>query len=209
MATSAGKRAAGPRKGTATTAEGRATVSRILEVTREILTNPEAGELSMRNVASRAGLHLANVQYYFKTRDDLVHALIKDTGQQYQQAYEELLTHTPDNPVERFRAIVRFNLEDGFKAETRALFIEFWALMKALSAIYPLEPPEEISRRTTLIAALTEGLMVVRGAHSARTQEGKKLIDRAFQTAMTIAQGADQDSRLSGQIALGLPPGLD
>ncbi len=207
-------------------------MARILEVTREILTNPEAGELSMRNVASRAGLHLANVQYYFKTRDDLVHALIKDTGEQYQQAYEELLTHTADDPVERFRAIVRFNLEDGFKAETRALFIEFWALMneldehsgrllgelyainirqlgEALSAVYPLEPPEEISRRTTLIAALTEGLMVVRGAHSTRTLEGKKLIDRAFETAMTIAQGTDQDFRQAAQIALGLPPGLD
>jgi AcrR family transcriptional regulator len=224
MASGALKRAAGPRPGTATTAEGRATVARILEVTRELLTSPGVGELSMRSVADRAGLHLANVQYYFKTRNDLVHALIQDTGARYQQSYDELNARIGDDPVARFRAIVRFNIEDVFKRETRALFLRFWALMnelddysgrmlgelyaintgqlsRALAAIYPLEAPEEILRRTTMIAALTEGLMMVRGARTARSIEGSQLIDRAFETAMTLAQSGSPATRLSKRLS--------
>jgi AcrR family transcriptional regulator len=212
MARTATKLNAGPRKGTATTAEGQATVARILEVTRDILTNADAGELSMRNVAARAGLHLANVQYYFRTREDLVRALITDTGERYQRWYDQLIARAGPSPLSRFQAIVRFNLEDGYKPETRALFVQFWALLneldahtgrllgelyainvaqlgRALAAVYPTVPPEEISRRTTLIAALTEGLMVVRGPQGARSPEADSMIDRAFDLAMQIAAG--------------------
>ena|SRR5579864_2284749 len=210
MAPKAAAKAAGPRKGTATTAEGQATVARILDVTRDILTQADAGELSMRNVASRAGLHLANVQYYFRTREDLVHAFIADTGERYQRAYDALMTEAGDDALQRFRAIVRFNLEDVYKPETRALFVQLWALLneldahsgrllgelyainiaqlgQALAAVYPTMSSEEIARRTTLIAALTEGLMVVRGPQASRTPEADRLIERAFALAMHVA----------------------
>ncbi len=201
---------AGPRRGTATTAEGRATVARILDMTRDILTHADAGELSMRNVASRAGLHLANVQYYFPTREDLVHAFIADTGERYQRAYDALMAEAGDDALQRFLAIVRFNLEDVYKPETRALFVQLWALLneldahsgrllgelyainiaqlgRALAAVDPSLHPDEIARRTTLIAALTEGLMVVRGPQPSGTPEADRLIERAFAQAMRIA----------------------
>lgn len=210
MASKLTTRMAGPRRGTATTAEGRATVARILEVTRDILTQADAGELSMRNVASRAGLHLANVQYYFPTREDLVHAFIADTGERYQRAYDALMNEAGDDARQRFAAIVRFNLEDVYKAETRALFVQLWALLneldihsgrllgelyainiaqlgRALAAVHPMLHPVELARRTTLIAALTEGLMVVRGPQPAGTPEANRLIERAFALAMSIA----------------------
>ncbi|MBV8852135.1 MAG: TetR/AcrR family transcriptional regulator, partial [Sinobacteraceae bacterium] len=127
-------RTAGPRRGTATTAGGRATVGRILDVTRDILTHADAGELSMRNVATRAGLHLANVQYYFPTREDLVHAFIAETGERYQRAYDALMIEAGDDALRRFVAIVRFNLEDVYKTETRALFVQLWALLNEIDA---------------------------------------------------------------------------
>ena len=203
-------RTAGPRRGTATTAEGRATVGRILDVTRDILTHADAGELSMRNVATRAGLHLANVQYYFPTREDLVHAFIAETGERYQRAYDALMSEAGDDALQRFVAIVRFNLEDVYKTETRALFVQLWALLneldahtgrllgelyainigqlgRALAAVDPSLHPDEIARRTTLIAALTEGMMVVRGPQPSGTAEADRLIERAFALAMRIA----------------------
>jgi hypothetical protein len=63
---------------------------------------------------------------------DLRSREINDTGERYQKAYDKLRAKTADDPGKRFRAIVRFNLEDSFNPETRALFIQFWALLNNL-----------------------------------------------------------------------------
>src|SRR5215472_595903 len=198
----------GIRKGTAITAEGQATVARIFEASREVLSRANAGEFSMRNIATRAGLRLANVQYYFKTREDLVLALINDTGERYQKAYDKLRAKTADDPGKRFRAIVRFNLEDSFNPKTRALFIQFWALLnnldghagnllgklyainigqlrEALSAIFPNVSTQELTTRATLVAGLTEGLMVAAAPTS--EAETQRLLDRAFKLAISVS----------------------
>ncbi len=187
-------------------------MTRILEVTREMLLHAEGGELTMRSVAARAGLHLNNVQYYFKTRYDLVKALIAYIGEHYQQAYDALLARVGTDPAVRFRSIVRFNLEDSFKTETRTLFVHLWALLNeldgrtgeligelyainiaqlsgALAAVYPDLSDEEIGRRVTLIAGLTEGLMLVRGSSWPSAPRTLKLLESAFTQAMRIAAG--------------------
>ncbi len=197
------------RKGTATTDSGKATAARILDVARELLTTEGASELSMRNIAARAGLHLNNVQYYFPKRDDLVQALILDIGERYQRAHDEMLQETPDDPLERFQAIVRFNLLDTFNPQTRQLFIQLWALLTALdrntgrllgrlyeinisqlsanlARIHPHESEADIRHRATLVAALTEGLMIVRGPSDSKTKD-RRLIEHAFAIAMDVA----------------------
>ena len=58
-------------------ARGNDTAARIVLAARELLMNEGYAQFSMRNVAARAGLHLANVQYYYKTREDLVRALAR------------------------------------------------------------------------------------------------------------------------------------
>jgi AcrR family transcriptional regulator len=197
------------RKGTATTHSGKATATRILEVARELLMTEGAGELSMRNIAKRAGLHLNNVQYYFPKRDDLVQALIIDIGERYQRAHDELLNGTPDDPLARFQAIVRFNLQDTFDPSTRQLFIQLWALLSAvdrhtgrllgklydinisqlganLARIHPHETEAEIRHRATLVAAVTEGLMVVHGPNGPKSKD-RHLIEHAYDMAMEVA----------------------
>ena len=66
--------AAGVREGTALSPAGKATAKRIIDAARDLITERGNTQFSMRNVAEHAGLHLANVQYYFPRRDDLVHA---------------------------------------------------------------------------------------------------------------------------------------
>lgn len=196
------------RTGTATTHSGKATAARILDVARELLMAEGAGELSMRNLANRAGLHLNNVQYYFPKRDDLVQALIIDTGERYQRAYDELNGAT-DDPLERFQAILRFNLNDSFNPQTRQLFLQLWALLStldpktgrllgqlydinisqlgaSLARIHPHESEAEIRHRATLVAALTEGLMVVHGRTESKAKD-RRLIEHAFNMAMDVA----------------------
>jgi AcrR family transcriptional regulator len=193
------------RAGTATRRGGQATATRILDVACEVLAARGREGFSMRSVAEAAGLHLANVQYYFPKRDDLVTALLQHIGERYKNAYDELLADASDDARERFSIILEYNLADTSKRETRQFFIQLWALLdsldghsgvlldelyktdiaqlsEAIALMHPEVAATEITARTTLLAAMIEGMMVVRGPT-------KELKDKAFATAMQIADG--------------------
>jgi len=188
------------------------TARRIVEVARAVLMNKGYAQFSMRNVAAEAGMRLANVQYYFPTRSDLVRALMQDTQQQYLAAYRECLLKAPPDRHERFKAFLEFNLCDVANPETRRFFTQLWALLDTLEAeaghllnefyemdlealserIAELDPncaAGEVRRRATLLAAMIEGLVIVRGAHSASPAEMKRLTARARTVGMQIALG--------------------
>lgn len=195
---------------------GNDTAARIVLAARELLMKEGYAQFSMRNVAARAGLHLANVQYYYKTREDLVEALVADTGERYRNSYAELRAKGPADPEARFEAIVEFNLKDIATAETRRYFIQLWALLTeidgraghlmndlyaidiqqlgdCIAELVPDADPPEVRRRASILAAMIEGMVVVRGAHSRNPTELKKLMARARGMAMQIALGLVPD----------------
>lgn len=53
------------RRGTAKRSDGKATADKIVEAAYPLLQTGGAAEWSLRNVADRAGIRLANLQYYF------------------------------------------------------------------------------------------------------------------------------------------------
>jgi AcrR family transcriptional regulator len=193
--------------------EGNEAAARIVLAAREILMDEGHAHFSMRNVASRAGMHLNNVQYYFKTREHLVRALLEDTGARYRASYDKLLADAPAEPGARFTALIEFSLQDVSTWETRRFFIQLWALLITLddrsgtlldelyaidieqlsgfiAELVPGTPPAEIRRRASVLAAMIEGMVVVRGAHSTNASEMKRLLARAHAVAMQIARGA-------------------
>jgi len=195
---------------------GNDTAARIVLAARELLMTQGYAQFSMRNVAARAGLHLANVQYYYKTREALVKALLDDTGERYRSSYEELRAKGPTDREARFRAVVEFNLEDIATSETRRYFIQLWALLteidgragRLMNDLYAIDIQQlsdciadlvpdtdaaEVRRRASILAAMIEGMVVVRGAHSRNPAELKKLMARAQGTAMQIALGLVPD----------------
>lgn len=174
--------------------------------------NAGYAQFSMRNVAAEAGMRLANVQYYFPTRSHLVRALMQDTQQRYEAAYRECLLKAPPDRHERFNAIMDFNLSDVANPETRRFITQMWALLDTLDAdsgqllnefyemdiaamseriaeVDPNCPAVEVRRRATLLAAMIEGLVVVRGAHSSSPAEMKRLTAQAKTLGMRIALG--------------------
>jgi AcrR family transcriptional regulator len=192
------------------------TAARIVLAARELLMNEGYAQFSMRNVAARAGVHLANVQYYFKTREDLVRALLEDTGARYLAAYDELRAAAPTDRTARFERVVDFNLKDIATWETRRYFIQLWALLteidghsgglmndlyaidiqqlsECIADLVPDTEPAEVRRRASLLAAMIEGLVVVRGAHTRSAAEMKRLMSRAQAVAMQIALGRIPD----------------
>jgi len=192
------------------------TAARIVLAARELLMTQGYAQFSMRNVAARAGLHLANVQYYYKTREALVKALLDDTGERYRSSYEELRARGPTDREARFRAVVEFNLEDIATSETRRYFIQLWALLTeidgraghlmndlyaidiqqlsdCIAELVPDTDAAEVRRRASILAAMIEGMVVVRGAHSRNPAELRKLMARAQGMAMQIALGLVPD----------------
>lgn len=201
------------RTGTATRAAGRTTVRKIIAAAKNLLRREGYAQFSMRTVADAAGVHLANLQYYFPRRDDLVRAILTDTGNSYQRAYDDLLKDAPADPVARFKIVLRYQIEDIFVAETRQFFVQLWALLSTIdetpgellgelyaidvaqlgACIQALEPTlsrSEAKQRATLLAALVEGLMIVRGPVTNKGRAGKLLSENAFRLGIHIARAA-------------------
>ena len=166
----------------------------------------------MRNVAGEANLSLSNLLYHFATRDDLVLALFRDADARYRLAYAAVLATAPSDRLRRFEAVLEFNFVDMAQSDTRRFFIQLWALLSSLDGatgtllndLYQIDlqhlseriaelVPEvgtsEIRRRATLLAALIEGLVVVRGAHSTSAAEMKRLDLTAKRVGLAIALG--------------------
>jgi len=192
------------------------TAARIVFAARELLMNEGYAQFSMRNVAARAGVHLANVQYYFKTREDLVRALLDDTGARYRASYDEMQAKAPTDRVARFKQVVDFHLKDIATWETRRYFIQLWALLteidghsgslmndlyaidiqqlsERITDLAPDTDAAEVRRRASVLAAMIEGMVVVRGAHTRSAAEMKRLMSRAQAVAMQIALGLIPD----------------
>lgn len=204
--------ATGVRRGTATSKSGKATAAKLVAAAHDLLETESFERFSMRNVAERAGVNLANLQYYFPRKEDLAHAMYLDVGARYQAAYAESLANAPADPHQRFKLLLHWNMQDIGKKATRQFFIQFWALLgslddfngrylkltydidiaqlsKHIEDIQPGISKEKIRQRATLIAAMIEGLMVVTGDVGDKNQKHKELYDAAIVAMMAIALG--------------------
>ena len=200
------------RKGTGTRRSGRVAAEHILSCAQSLLADGHSAQFSMRNVAQKARVHLANVQYYFPTRDDLIHALVRDVGRRYREAYQRCLAASPPDRIKRFESVLSFNLQDIGLRSTRRYFVQLWALLdrldgnsgRRMSELYAIDIAQlseriaeidpharaaEVRRRATLLAALIEGLMIVHGAPSARDREHRTLMKQARKLGLSIALG--------------------
>jgi AcrR family transcriptional regulator len=202
---------AGVRQGTATRRSGRRTAGRLLQAAQELLEQDNFERFSLRAVADRAGVSLANLQYYYPKREDLARALCSEVGNRYRQSYDECLAASPADPLPRLVAVLRFNLADIRQRKTRRFFIQLWALLGSiddfegaylrelyridvdqltehLAPVAGTDEPAELRRRATLIAALIEGLLLVQDCEPDETASAV-LIEQALETALRIAHG--------------------
>lgn len=82
------------------------TKRRILKAARAILIAEGSGAFSMRKVAAAAGLSLSNVQYYFKTRAEVLDGILEGFIEGY-RAYLTGLGELRDGGARALRGFVR------------------------------------------------------------------------------------------------------
>ena len=206
------QKTAGVRQGTATRRAGKITAARIIVAAKEILEQEDVARFTMRNVAERADISLANVQYYYKTREDLIEALFVELEKIYQQAYDDHLSTVGSSPTERFKAVLDINFNEITSSKTRRFFVQLWAVIGSLDdfsgakfgqlyaidiaqlsfhikALVPDESQVEVTRRATLLAAVIEGLMIVGGEQDMNSPSTRSLLKSAEALAFRIALG--------------------
>ena len=169
---------------TALSAKGRKRVSAIMDACKTVLIDKGYTQFSLRNVAREAGMHLSNLQYYFRTREELIKGLIDFNSQSYLQKYKERYETLPLTPYPRFLAVIDYLIEDIRDPLTRRFFIQFWALLDASGAhtdrllndmyaphiqslnhhiaeLNPMLSPGARQQRAAMIAAMIEGMMLM------------------------------------------------
>jgi len=176
---------AAARRPAARGAKGRARIETILVAARAVLIEKNYTHFSLRNIAAAAGIHLANLQYYFPTRDALIHALLDNIVKHYNDTEQACVASLPDVAYPRFCAMLDFLLSDIRDAQTRRLFIQLWALLDScdstgeakllnsfsatyltriagyLSELNPTLSPGQRRQRAAMIGAMIDGMMVM------------------------------------------------
>ncbi|MEM9532115.1 MAG: TetR/AcrR family transcriptional regulator [Pseudomonadota bacterium] len=196
------------RTGTATRRGGQRKAELIVAAAREVLRHKGSAGFSLRAVADAAGVRLANVQYYFPQREDLVRALFAAVADEYETLYKTALAQVSDCPRKRMEAVLRLNFSNICEPETRHFFLQLWALLDRLDAddgpllrkfyhydidqlkrhIRALDPgaaESDLEIRANLLAALIEGSMVVWG-NQPDPRQRKRLVDGAVTQAWLI-----------------------
>ncbi len=116
------------RPGTATQKKGLARLLSILDAARDIFTQQGYTNLTMRKVANRAGISIGNLNYYYRTKEDLLRDLLEYVINPYLEEFERARQEAGESPEKQLRAVLNFWIDDLATPETTVFFPECWAL---------------------------------------------------------------------------------
>jgi AcrR family transcriptional regulator len=170
------------RRGTAVMTKGRQRIEAILDAATAILIEDGYGELSTRKNAARAGVRPGHLQYYFRTKQDVVQGLLErylaratdalaarsGTAAEpatLDAALDGLLADQRDGDRSRFLwelwALAAH--DPAVAAAMQAFYRAYWrAVVTTLIATEPALGRPRAERRAALIVALLEGLSLFR-----------------------------------------------
>ncbi len=103
-------------------------VTRILRSAIQLFIREGGAAFSARGVAKEAGLSLGAVQHFFRTKDQLLAAMLEQVLADYAQTYEKLAEDLPFNGEARLLGAIDFLVADTWRPETRKFFFNLYAL---------------------------------------------------------------------------------
>jgi TetR/AcrR family transcriptional regulator len=192
------------------TERGRHAVERILKCATDIFVAEGYGEMSMRRVASSAGIALSNLQHYFPSREELFAAIMRQTSAEYSETYDSIRNDYSLTPEKRLENVVRILIEADKQPRTQSLFINMWALAQShdfarqimdeayvfqrkmirgfLEAVNPDLPPLELSCRAALITCQIEGLLLLIPQRNRFPSDVRGIEDEAVRAVLALAR---------------------
>ena len=131
------------RPGTATQQKGLSRLLSILDAARDIFMEQGYSSLTpylnyhrpcffprtvTRKVAAKANISIGNLNYYYRTKEDLLRDLIDYVIIPYLEEFDRARTAAGESPVKQLQAVLDFWIDDLSTPETTAFFPECWAL---------------------------------------------------------------------------------
>lgn len=156
------------------------TVDKILEATARQIMKKSLSGLRLRAIAEEAGVVNSNLHYYYKTKDELLEALLEDILKKFQQMRTDLLNekkHTFEDQMggffEQKKDIIlnhkeydiaeidfwsQINHNEKIKQYFRRSYASWHSSVKqVISAYYPECPEEDLTLFSYLIVSMMEG----------------------------------------------------
>jgi AcrR family transcriptional regulator len=176
-------------------AAGTESATRILRGAVRLFIREGGAAFSARGVAKEIGVSLGAVQHSFRTKDQLLAAMLEQVLADYAQKFEELDESLPFNGEARLLGAIDFLIADAWRPETRRFFFNLFALSchnafaaRRLNEVYahhrrriaayigaarPNLSESECFDLALQVAALIEGLMIYTapGAKSVTSRE--------------------------------------
>jgi len=106
--------------------KGERRIKIILEAAEQLLIDNGYHNFSMRKVATKAGVSVGNLQYYFPSKNDLLEALLDHVIQNYLDAFEQFRGQY--TPKEQFVKIIKAVIKDLNTKHTTVFFPELWSM---------------------------------------------------------------------------------
>jgi AcrR family transcriptional regulator len=193
----------------ALTERGRNAVARILKCATDMFITEGYGGLTMRKVASAAGIALSNLQHYFPSIEPLFAALMRQVIDEYAKTYDNLRHDLSLTAEQRLEKVIRLLIEDDKQSRTQSLFINMWAMAQThdfareivdeaylhqrrwirgfLEAVNPDLSSLELSCRAALITCQIEGLMILIPQRNRFPSDIKGIEEEAVRSMMSLA----------------------
>ena len=116
------------RSGTATQEKGITRLISILDAARQVFMEAGYTGFTMRRVAARTGISIGNLNYYYRTKEDLLHDLVEYVINDYLVEFESRRQVAGRSPEKQLLAVLKFWIDDLSTRETTIFFPELWAL---------------------------------------------------------------------------------
>jgi AcrR family transcriptional regulator len=167
-----------------TSPKGQDTRNKIVLIARQILVDEGYEGFVFRKIAKQADITAGNLQYYFKTKRELLSAVLLEEMHRYEESYKEILTGS-SNQKSAIKNLIDFLFLDICKGPTSNIWHVAWALsdhdkelekfvddwylhyLENLSAMFKEIVPElnedKANRAAVMLTALIDGLTVQLG----------------------------------------------
>lgn len=117
--------AAKPRSGYARGLQG---VEQILRQSERLLIEEGMDALTMRRIAAESGMTAGNLAYYFKSKDELIVALLDAISESYRKASQSVVLPATQSSAESLGRLIEIYLGNIASRRTTRLFLELWPL---------------------------------------------------------------------------------
>jgi AcrR family transcriptional regulator len=208
-----------PTRGSVESSE-RTRVNILWAAERVLATNGYAA-FTTRAVAAAAGIERGNLAYHYKTKNELLHAVITSMLAGYNRRIDALFEERNSESTDGFANVIEWDIRDSTSRYTSLLFRELWAMAshdpfiaKALDNFYEvaagraaqrlrkLHPNLSASRADAIIwllAMISEGANPIFGtAHRRKRAHFARVTQLAVQALIRAANEEDKDLRACG-----------